>query len=180
MLIAQEKRKTNIAEYILYIWQLEDLMRAFNFNLDAIKINLVTKYIVDNKTQIEVYKYYENLIMMMQKEKILSSGHIQAIKNVSNELNNFHVATIKSGKNYQYISLYRLAKPLLDEFRMKSNSIDSHDIDVALNSLYGLMLLNIQKKEVSEATRLANKHISKMLSSLSSQFKQYESGKLDL
>ena len=27
MLIAREKRKSNVAEYILYMWQVEDLLR---------------------------------------------------------------------------------------------------------------------------------------------------------
>ena len=31
MYIAQSKRKENIAEYILYLWQLEDLLRALQF-----------------------------------------------------------------------------------------------------------------------------------------------------
>ena len=29
--IAQAKRRENIAEYILYLWQLEDLLRALHF-----------------------------------------------------------------------------------------------------------------------------------------------------
>ena len=28
MIIAQKKRKENIAEYLLYMWQIEDLIRA--------------------------------------------------------------------------------------------------------------------------------------------------------
>jgi len=34
--IAQAKRKENIAEYILYLWQLEDLLRALQFSPEAI------------------------------------------------------------------------------------------------------------------------------------------------
>ena len=44
MLIAQEKRKTNIAEYILYMWQVEDLIRAHQFNMDLIEQNLISQY----------------------------------------------------------------------------------------------------------------------------------------
>jgi len=32
MIAAQQKRKENIVEYILYIYQIEDLIRAFQFN----------------------------------------------------------------------------------------------------------------------------------------------------
>ena len=34
MIIARRKRKENIAEYLLYMWQVEDLIRANNFDMD--------------------------------------------------------------------------------------------------------------------------------------------------
>ncbi|NJM15399.1 MAG: DUF4924 family protein [Bacteroidales bacterium] len=43
MLIAKEKRNENVAEYILYMWQLEDLLRGCNFD-----INIVEREIVEN------------------------------------------------------------------------------------------------------------------------------------
>ena len=36
MIIARRKRKENIAEYLLYMWQVEDLIRANNFDMDSI------------------------------------------------------------------------------------------------------------------------------------------------
>ena len=43
MYIAQSKRKENIAEYILYLWQLEDLLRALQFSPEAVYSQLVQK-----------------------------------------------------------------------------------------------------------------------------------------
>ncbi|WP_347164130.1 DUF4924 family protein, partial [Parabacteroides merdae] len=37
MIIARRKRKENIAEYLLYMWQVEDLIRANNFDMDSIR-----------------------------------------------------------------------------------------------------------------------------------------------
>ena len=34
--IALAKRRENIAEYILYLWQIEDLLRALQFSPEAI------------------------------------------------------------------------------------------------------------------------------------------------
>ena len=39
--IAQTRRKENIAEYILYLWQIEDLLRALQFSPEAIYSQLV-------------------------------------------------------------------------------------------------------------------------------------------
>lgn len=47
MYIAQRKRKENIAEYILYLWQLEDLLRALQFSPEAIYSQLVQKSELD-------------------------------------------------------------------------------------------------------------------------------------
>ena len=35
MIIAQQKLKENIAEYILYMYQIEDVVRAYHFDLEA-------------------------------------------------------------------------------------------------------------------------------------------------
>ena len=36
MLVAQKKLKENIAEYLLYMFQIEHVIRSFNFDLTAI------------------------------------------------------------------------------------------------------------------------------------------------
>ncbi len=180
MLIAQEKRKTNIAEYILYIWQLEDLIRAFNFEMEKIGGALATQFDVDADTKIAIYEYYKNMVLMMQKEQLQQRGHIQAIINVANDVNEFHMQLLKSGKDMQYLALYQIAKPILDEFRLKSNQVDQHDVEVALSSLYGLMMLKLQQKEITKGTLEASKHVSKLLAHLSSQYRRYEENLLDL
>ena len=37
MFVASQKRKENIAEYLLYMWQIEDLIRANNLDIDNSK-----------------------------------------------------------------------------------------------------------------------------------------------
>ena len=47
MLIARQKRSENIAEYLLYMFQVEDLIRAYDFNLDQI---------IDQYVQYQIYQ----------------------------------------------------------------------------------------------------------------------------
>jgi len=180
MLIAKEKRKSNIAEYILYIWQLEDLFRALNFDLDKIGSTLVSQFKVDENTRLDIYQYYKNMVTMMEKEQIKQSGHIQAIINVANDLNQFHLDLLKSLSDPAYKALYQIAKPLLDEFRMKSNDVDALDVEVALQALYGVMLLKIQDKTISKGTEQATVHISKLVAHLAARYKQFEEGDFEL
>ena len=44
MLIAQQKRHENIAEYLLYMWQVEDLLRACELDDERIDQLLVARF----------------------------------------------------------------------------------------------------------------------------------------
>ena len=58
--IAQAKRKENIAEYILYLWQIEDLLRALQFSPEAIYSQLVARREVpEEQKQIFLLWYME-------------------------------------------------------------------------------------------------------------------------
>ena len=65
MLIAETKRKENMAEYLLYMWQVEDLIRANGCDIDAIERNLISRYDVDDAKRGEIREWYENLVKMM-------------------------------------------------------------------------------------------------------------------
>ena len=44
MYIAQELRKKNIAEYLLYMWQVEDLLRAYGCSLSRIRREYIERF----------------------------------------------------------------------------------------------------------------------------------------
>ena len=44
MIIANELRKKNIAEYLLYMWQIEDTIRAFDCSLRRIRDEYVSRF----------------------------------------------------------------------------------------------------------------------------------------
>ena len=180
MIIAQEKRKSNISEYILYMWQIEDLIRALDFDMDKIQKTIVSQFKTDENTRSKISDWYTNLVMMMEKEFIKKEGHLQFIINLINELNRFNIALFNSNEDFNYNKLYQTAKPAIDEFRVKSHMKDDNDIYVAFQSLYSIMLLHLMKKEISKGTSDAAKQISRLLAHLSARFKQYEEGDLDI
>ena len=49
MYIASQKHKENIAEYLLYMWQIEDMIRAYGLDIDRIKTNVIDKMLSDFK-----------------------------------------------------------------------------------------------------------------------------------
>ena len=66
MYIAQQKRRENIAEYILYLWQLEDLLRALKFSPEAIYTSLVQNSDYDEQTKQQVFMWYMSLAGLLQ------------------------------------------------------------------------------------------------------------------
>ena len=91
MFIARKLKKENIVEYLLYMWQIEDLIRAFGLNIDAIEERIIKPFPVKEEVERkELYEWYESLIEMMRLENVQEKGHLQLNKNIIVELDDFH------------------------------------------------------------------------------------------
>ena len=44
MIIASQKKKENIAEYLLYMWQIEDIIRAYGLDIEQIQKHIINSY----------------------------------------------------------------------------------------------------------------------------------------
>ena len=54
MYISQQLRNKNIAEYLLYMWQVEDTIRAFDCSLSRIKREYIERFDYDEEQKEEV------------------------------------------------------------------------------------------------------------------------------
>jgi hypothetical protein len=77
-----------------------------------------------------------------------------------------------------YVSVYKAVAGLLTELKQKNKSADN-EVQVAIDGVYGYLLLKIQKKEITAETKDAVKRMSNWLSELSKLFKDYEAGDLE-
>ena len=60
MFTASEKRKENIAEYLLYMWQIEDIIRANDLDIDRIKANVIDRYTgLSDEQRLQMTEWYE-------------------------------------------------------------------------------------------------------------------------
>ncbi len=179
MLVAQQKRKENIAEYILYLYQVEDLIRAFQFNIDLIEEKLVSNYKTDEKTTEEIKDWYNNLVVMMEKEGIKEKGHLQFLTNLIGDINEFHIQLMNAGTETNYIQIFKTTAGLLSELKQK-NKTAQNDIQLGLDTIYGFLLLKMKKATISPETENAVKQLSTWLGSLSELYKKFEAGDLEL
>ena len=161
------------------MWQVEDMIRALEFDLDKIDAKLVAGYQVSPAISKEISDWYRNLVLMMEKEQKQKSGHLQFLVNLTNDLNRFHLALIQQQVDFEYITLYQDIRSDIELVRQKSKR-DDNDIEVALNTLYLILMLKMKNQQISEGTQKAVWKFGNFLGHLSKLFKTYESGDLEL
>ncbi len=180
MFISRELRKKNIAEYLLYMWQVEDLLRANELLMERVQESLVKPYGLDDANSAELYEWYENLIDMMRQENMKEKGHLQINRNVIINLTDLHLRLLKSPKVPFYSAAYYKALPFIVEFRTKSDGREKTELENCFDALYMTWLMKLQKREMNEETMRATSEIGKFISMLSLYFKEEEEGRLDL
>ena len=175
MLIAKEKKKSNIAEYILYMWQVEDMLRAFDLDIEKINQNIVCRYTVDDDTKKEISDWYDNIIEIMKREKVERVGHIQPLQNTVDELTELHFYLLYKAGDPIYRGLIMEHANSFVEYRKLSGVNDSvSDVELALQALYGVLMLRLQGKKISDETERAVSGFSKVLSCLATRYAQKE------
>ncbi|MBR7154350.1 MAG: DUF4924 family protein [Paludibacteraceae bacterium] len=142
-------KRDNIAEYILYLWQMEDYLRAFPENAEA--------------TQ-ELHDLNE----MMHREGIVEKGHLQLANNALSELEDLHRTLLNEDALYR-AAIMRL-QPSLNLLKAKTDRPTMSDIEASLTLLYQIMLLRLQKREITPETADVQQRATQLLQFLSKTY----------
>ena len=180
MLIAKKLKEENIAEYLLYMWQIEDIIRANRLDIDIIDDQIISGFDQPQDVKNEIREWYENLIDMMRREDVVEKGHLIVNKNVISELTELHNRLLKSPQETEYTEAYYKTLPFIVELRSKTQDKNTPELETCLASLYGFLLMRLQKKDISGETQSALSQISSFLRLLSLKYKEYKTGKLDI
>ncbi|MBQ1669314.1 MAG: DUF4924 family protein [Prevotella sp.] len=170
MFVAQELRKKNIAEYLLYMWQIEDTIRAFDCQLRRIRDEWVAQYNYSEEQKDEEIDWFGNLIRMMNQEGCREKGHLQINKVTMQTLIELHEQLLQSTKFPFYNAEYYKVLPFIVELRNKGADKEENEIETCFNTLYGVMLLRLQKKEITPNTAHAVKEITTFIGMLSDYY----------
>lgn len=144
-----KSKKENIAEYILYLWQMEDYLRAFPQNADATP---------------ELHELNE----MMHREGIMNGGHLALANNALNELEELHAQLLDEDAMYR-ASIIRL-QPSLNLLKAKTDRPTMSDLEACFTLLYQIMLLHLQKRPVSPETASVQQQATQVLQFLSKTY----------
>lgn len=151
-----KSKKDNIAEYILYLWQMEDFLRAF-------------------PAQAEGNEELRELKEMMHREGITESGHLQLAKNALEEMEELHTSLLDEEAMYR-AAIIRL-KPSLNLLKAKTDRPTMSDIEACLILLYQIMMLRLQKREISPETASVQEQATQVLQFLSRIYRDIDPSK---
>ncbi|MBO7476794.1 MAG: DUF4924 family protein [Salinivirgaceae bacterium] len=180
MFVAFQKKKENVCEYLLYMFQIEDIIRACKFNRQTIEQLLLPKYPSEPAVQTEVRQWYFGLADQMEEERIQQSGHLISLTNKINEVLDFHLYLLNTPKEVAYQMQFAKVEPVLAELRQKQNATQLSDLHLALNAVYGFTILRLKGSQVSKETAAAISSLVVWFNVLSAKFKEYETGEMKL
>lgn len=145
MKIAQQLKAKNIAEYLIYMWQVEDLIRANGCDIDNIRESIISRYPEEERPALE--EWYGNLIDMMRIEGVKEKGHLQINRNVVMNLTELHGELLASPKYPYYSAAYFKALPFIVELRQKNGKKDEPELETCFEALYGVLLLRCRRRK---------------------------------
>lgn len=176
MLIAQQLQEKSRAEYLLYMWQVEDIIRLHRADIDVLKRDYLSQFQLSAEQMQATEEWYGHLCAMLREEGKLQQGHLQINQNVIAGLDDLHHRLLASNKFPYYRQLYYKVLPYIVELRAKEGrdqaQAPENELERCFELLYGVMLLRLQRKEISEATQQAAADVSAFLGQLSDYWKK--------
>ena len=179
MYISQQLRKNNIAEYLLYMWQVEDIIRAYGCDMGTLRRQYISQFDYTDEQKEELTDWYANLIRMLTQEGCREKGHLQINKIIASDLNELHNKLLDSAKFPFYRSQYYKVLPFIVELRKRGSDNTQNEIETCLDALYGVMLLRLQQKEITPDTNHAINEMSTLMGMLSDYYIKDKAGELE-
>lgn len=174
MSLIQKNKSQNIIEYVIFIYQVEDIVRLFNFDKNAI----LEFFLGSNFQSVdEIEKsFYEKILSDMSSEGIEKNGHLDEIKEIIIELVYLHNSLLTILNNEKYKELTSFSAGDISDYKSKSNLKDNHDVEVLLHAMYMKLQMKIRKQNIGLETEEAMERMRKQLTFLSEEYKKMKSG----
>lgn len=171
MLLADKKKKENISEYIIYMYQTEDLIRVYHFNMDELREHVIKH--INNTDQEELYKWYQGVAEQMKAEGIEEQGHLKATQEVVKQLNSLHERLLKTDQQYRHV--YSKTAVYIHKTMEQTQGKLQDPVQAALNGIYGYLLLRMNDQKLDESLMPAVNAFGDLLSYLSYRWRENKS-----
>ena len=144
-----KNKKENIAEYILYLWQLEDYLRAF-------------------PEQAEGNDELTDILRMMHTDDVMDGGHIQLAQIALKELEMLSDDILNQEATYR-AAMIRVT-PALNMLKARTDRPTMSNVEACLVLLYQSMMLRLQQRPISAETEEVQRQATGILQYLSKTY----------
>lgn len=171
---------------VLGMWIVEDLMRALDMDINKVEQYIIRPGIKVGESEEKDRQWFERIIAMMKAEGIEKSGHLKMCRDAVERLTARHKALLKDPRNKAYRDLYYDALPAIVDFRSRQQmpetphggnhpETDGHQPEAAshhpeieswLELLYGVKLLLLQGKPITQPTQQAAQKVQTLMDML--------------
>ncbi len=145
---AERIKAAHIVEYVLYLWQVEDLVRAAAFDESVLQSTVAEQ----GEEEVQWLLRYAHA---MKREGVEKEGHTGEANQVLTELAMLHDLLLGALKDDEYAAAHEQALPFLKELEEKnarSGVRAMHPMELMCVSLYGWLVLRMSKQAVSAET----------------------------
>ena len=165
------KKKENIAEYIIYMYQTEDLILNYKLNLDTIFEYVIKHMSQDEQVLKTQLLWYADLIEQMSNEDIVKSKkRLASTQEYVNMLTRLHDGLLITEKKYQVV-YSKAEKDIQHHITFSKNTI-LNPVQICLNGIYGMLLLKLNGKTVSDEQQSTLVNFGNILEYLSAAYKK--------
>ena len=179
--IAKAKRRENIAEYILYLWQLEDLLRALQFSPEAVFSQFIAprKDIADEQKHVYLL-WYMDIANLLHQEGKDEKGHLEHTLHLISDLHDLHLQLMKLPVGEHYRQTYTALEKELPRLREVMGNPGISDTELCFRALYATMLYRIKGEGEKSAVADTIAVISPVIAELADTYRKVEQGEIDL
>lgn len=164
--IAEKKKAKNIGEFIIYMYQMEDLLRAYQFNMQEVKQYVISHYPISDKEKEETFQWFSDLADSMANENIRDGGHLKSVQQMVDLLAKLHWQLLKTDNTY--FNIYQKAKPHIIQMVLEAGeNSPGNEIQICINAIYGLLLAKLRGREIPKDMVAATEIFGDVLSYLS-------------
>ncbi|TXC81436.1 DUF4924 family protein [Luteibaculum oceani] len=169
--------QSNLAEHILFLWQTEDLLRALSLDFAMVKKHLFKEDedVNENPQLRRDMNMYQVLIEEMKQEGIEQTGHLRRTLVLMSELEGMHKILSEEVQDANYLEIVARANETVGEFVSKKASRKNLLFtEACLNAMYGILVLRLQGKDISQETEKASEAMKEVLRYLSKKYNEFK------
>ena len=176
MLVAQKKQQENIAEYVLYLFQIEDIVRSLNFDIERIMEAVVKPNLPDSSFEGQYRSWYAEIIKEMKRSGLEKKGHLDRVMEVMKELLFLHNTLFAIKGESKYKQLCANSSSFTAEFREKASMNNEHDVEILIHAMHMKLQFRLRKKEITQETEEALDAMRIQLAFLVREYHKMKSG----